>query len=116
MNPECDYCRETCFSRDGISLSYDTNRIFCTPECGLAHKMYIQKILDPEELKELEKQCGRRVFPAPERKYLAGFQRRGSVQGLKREDWLPQCWKPLTEGEMRKVGPVVEKDLRMKKQ
>lgn len=112
--PVCDYCREMCFTRDGIYVDYDPTHIFCTLECAVAYKLYIER--KKEDATLLSQKCGRRVFAAPERKYLCKFQRHGNP-GMARSDWLTQCRANLTEEELQKTNKesMDPKDVRIKK-
>ena len=119
--PSCFYCNETCFSKDGVSVPNNNNdnttisHKFCSPECVCAYNKYI---LGGEEERGvshcvLEIYYGRRVWCAPERRFLHHFSLRG---GMMRAEWLNKCREGLTPAE-REVSPKtsVEKDLRIVK-
>jgi hypothetical protein len=114
--PSCFYCNETCFSKDGVVYpdnSCDIINIsskFCSPECVCAYNKYILRGVSHSVL---EIYYGRRVWCAPERRFLHHFSLRG---GMMRVEWLNKCREGLTPAE-REVSPKtsVEKDLRIVK-
>jgi hypothetical protein len=110
--PACAYCQEPCFSAEGIPTpSQAAIFFFCTPECVCAYNKYILNG-SAETHTELEKYYGRRVFVAPERKFLSAFVRKG----ICREAWLPKCYEALTIEERGKLGVYNKKeDIRINK-
>jgi len=90
-NLECDYCREPCFTPDGIKLPPTFRDVtFCSPECVAA---YYRDVI---ELKAIEEYYGMKIYPAPEKKHLAAYQLRNIHNtGLKRADWLKNSQKKI---------------------
>lgn len=88
-NLECDYCREPCFTQDGIVLPPTFKNVtFCSSECVAAY--YRNQI----ELNVIEEYYGMKIVPAPERKMLAAYQLRNTNNlGLVRADWLTNLQK-----------------------
>lgn len=109
--PSCAYCQEPCFSVQGVPTpSAAQIYYFCTPECVCAYNVYVLKG-DAQTHTNLTKFYDRRVFLAPERKFLAAFAR----QGVGREVWLPKCYEPLTAEERARLGVYKKDDVRLSK-
>lgn len=80
--------------------------MYCVPECAAGAIESDQRISMEEKQTRhaaLERKYGRRIFAAPKKKYLRGWNvllpRTGDPQGMVREEWLRICWSKLNEQE-----------------